>query len=67
MHDRGDYIVICTSRDINLKQATEFQLEDWGVPYDELHFNQIPADIYVNDRSITPEIYLRYNMVRDDK
>jgi len=62
LYDMGEYIIIFTARGsiikLNWEEITKKQLEDWGVKYNELRFGKPGAEIYVDDRTITPEEFI---------
>src|SRR4051794_6235327 len=59
----GHRIVILTARGsatgIDWGDVTRAQLEEWGVMYDELRFGKPSADVYVDDRAVNAEAWLR--------
>jgi CMP-N,N'-diacetyllegionaminic acid synthase len=62
LHDKGHHIIICTARGSitgdNWENITKRQLKGWDVNYDELIFGKPAADVYIDDRTITPEFML---------
>jgi capsule biosynthesis phosphatase len=76
----GHYIIILTARGsgsgINHEALTRSQLNEWGVPYDELHFSKPFADFYIDDKAISafawheqlgvPESKNRYRVFLDN-
>lgn len=69
--DLGWKIIIYTARGMNLydgdlrrieynmRSKTEKWLEESGVPYDALYFGKPPGDMYVDDKGICAEDFLR--------
>ena len=59
LYDMGEYIVLFTARgsiiNTNWDEITTKQLKEWGVKYHELRFGKPGAEIYVDDRTISPE------------
>lgn len=59
LYDMGEHITIFTARGAVHKKdwgpETKKQLEDWGVKYHELRFGKPGGEIYVDDRTISPE------------
>lgn len=55
----GEHITIYTARGSIIKrdwaEYTKNQLKDWGVKYHELRFGKPGGEIYVDDRTISPE------------
>jgi dTDP-glucose 4,6-dehydratase len=64
LYDMGHYIVIYTARGstskIDYEDLTKRQLNMWNVHYHELKLGKPAAEIYVDDRTITPD-YLTNN------
>lgn len=68
LYDMGEYITIFTARGSIIKKdwegTTKKQLKEWGVKYNELKFGKPGGEIYVDDRTITPNEFLdKYNML----
>ena len=59
LYDQGEHITIFTARGSvhvrDWRPETEKQLLDWGVRYTELRFGKPGGEIYVDDRTITPD------------
>ena len=57
LHDKGNWVVICTARGTtskkNYRSLTRNQLKRWGVKYNQLIFGRI-----VSDKVTTPEEFL---------
>ena len=55
----GEHITIFTARGSTIKiewdEITKRQLKEWGVKYHELRFGKPGGEIYVDDKTITPE------------
>jgi CMP-N,N'-diacetyllegionaminic acid synthase len=55
LYKKGNTIILYTARGtktgINWKEITERQMEQWDVPYHELHFGKPGADIFIDDRA----------------
>jgi len=62
LYDSGEHITIFTARGSVHKRdwldETKKQLSDWGVKYHELRFGKPGGEIYVDDRTISPEEFL---------
>lgn len=62
LYDMGEHITIFTARGSVIKkdwdELTRKQLKTWGVKYHELRFGKPGGEIYVDDRTITPEALL---------
>jgi CMP-N-acetylneuraminic acid synthetase len=62
LHAEGHRIILFTARGsatgIDWRAITERQMQEWGVPYHELHFGKPAADFYVDDRAV-PVDYLQ--------
>jgi len=62
LYDRGEHIVIFTARGSiikkNWEELTKKQLEEWGVKYHELRFGKPGGEVYVDDRTISPEEFI---------
>lgn len=58
LYDMGEYIIVFTARGSLIKrewkEITEAQLSSWGLKYHELKFGKPGAEVYVDDRTITP-------------
>lgn len=68
LYDMGEHITIFTARGSIIKSdwmtITLNQLKGWGVKYHELKFGKPGGEIYVDDRTITPNEFLdKYNML----
>jgi len=57
LYDEGNTIYIYTARKQNLKQITKIYLDKIGVKYDALVCDKLTAEIYVDDRAMSPEIF----------
>jgi len=70
LYEQGHIIKIYTARGevegIDIKKETLNQLKKWGVKYHEIYFNKPKGDIYIDDRSITPEMFIKYDIWRDE-
>ena len=59
LYDQGEYIIIFTARGSVHKrdwnEDTKQQLSKWGVKYHKLRFGKPGGEIYVDDRTITPD------------
>ncbi len=59
----GHRIIILTARGtatgIDWSEVTRDQLDRWGVVYEELHFGKPSADVYVDDRAVHTDAWLR--------
>ena len=65
LYDEGHTIKIATARGgmtgIDHTEMIKRQLSTWGVKYHELH-KKVPAHLYIDDRGIHPEQFLKvYN------
>ena len=62
LYDIGEYIIIFTARGSIIKKdwelITKKQLDDWGVKYHELKFGKPGGEVYVDDRTITPDEFI---------
>ena len=62
LYDEGHMIKIATARGgmtgIDHTKLIKEQLQIWGVRYHELH-TKVPAHLYIDDRSIHPEQFLK--------
>ena len=59
LYDKGHHITIYTARGStsgkDWKEPTERQLKVWGVKYHRLLFNKPAGELYIDDRTISPE------------
>ena len=59
LHDAGHEIILFTARGtltgLDWRPVTERQLKTWDVRYDRLLFGKPAADVYVDDRALSPE------------
>jgi len=59
LYDMGEHIIIFTARgsliEENWKEITLKQLEKWGIKYNDLMFGKPGGEIYIDDRTISPE------------
>jgi len=59
----GHRIIILTARGtatgIDWSEVTRGQLDRWGVTYEALHFGKPSADVYVDDRAVHTDAWLR--------
>ena len=59
LYDMGEYIILFTARGSIIKgdweNITKKQLDSWGIKFHELRFGKPGGEIYVDDRTITPE------------
>ena len=62
LHEKGHKIVIFTARGSttgnNFESITRKQLKEWNIFFDELILGKPAGDVYVDDRTITPEFLL---------
>ena len=62
LYDMGEHITIFTARGsvfkLDWETITKQQLSSWGVKYHELRFGKPGGDIYVDDRTITPDDFV---------
>ena len=63
LYEAGHRIVFHTARGsathMDWKSVTERQLKDWGVKYHELVFGKPAADIYIDDKGVGIQDWLR--------
>lgn len=56
LKEQGHEIVLFTARGgvtgVDWRALTEFQLERWNVPHDELLFGKPWADVYLDDKAL---------------
>ena len=61
LKQQGHYVILFTARGtltgIDWRRTTESQMKAWGVPYDELLFGKPAADIYIDDKGLTAQIW----------
>jgi len=61
--DTARHMVTCSSnvgRVIALQGKTLFEwLDKWKIPYDEIHFGKPYADVYIDDKAIRLESWIR--------
>ena len=74
LQSNGHIIIIYTARGMGrsasnqglaLKEIgliTFLQLEQWGIPYDEIYFGKPTADIYIDDKAINA-INITYELI----
>jgi histidinol phosphatase-like enzyme len=66
LHNIGHNIIINTSRGyksgIDWGDFTKKQLEKWGVNYNKLLFTKPSADYYIDDRNISIENIINYEL-----
>lgn len=48
-----------TATGLDRREVTRSQLERWGVAYDELHLGKPSADVYVDDRAVHADAWMR--------
>ncbi|MBQ4231799.1 MAG: acylneuraminate cytidylyltransferase [Lachnospiraceae bacterium] len=64
LHEAGNEIVLFTARGyvtgIDWEETTKKQMEEFGVPYDELIFGKPNADFYIDDKMIDMDILEDY-------
>lgn len=62
LYDMGEYIVIFTARGTlsrkDYRELTDKQLKKWKVKYHEIRFDKPGGEIYVDDRTITPNDFV---------
>ena len=68
LYNEGHYITIFTARGsttgIDWEMSTKRQLKKWDVSYNELIFGKPSADVYVDDRTLSPEYMLNnWNLI----
>jgi dTDP-glucose pyrophosphorylase len=53
---QGHYIIIYSTRELkdNIEEITYKTLKDFNIPYDEIIFGKIKADIFIDDKTINP-------------
>ena len=58
---KGNQIIMFTARgsttNIDWKELTKQQLEDWGVNYHKLIFGKPEADVFIDDRAISDKLF----------
>ncbi len=68
LYDKGNIIKIFTARGQlsgdDFTKITKKQLKKWGVKYHEFHW-KTAAHVYVDDRSIHPQQFLRVHSKED--
>lgn len=56
LYDKGNRIILFTARGtvtgIDWREVTQRQMQEWKVPYHELHFGKPGADFFIDDRAI---------------
>lgn len=69
LYKEGHTIIIFTARGattgIDWKETTEYQLHSWGVCYHELLMGKPHADVFVDDKAITPEEIIKEYKLTD--
>ena len=62
LYEAGHEIILFTARGtvtgIDWRELTEGQLHSWGVKYHKLLFGKPYADIYVDDKGISPQLWM---------
>lgn len=57
----GNQIIMFTARgsttNIDWKELTKQQLEDWGVNYHKLIFGKPEADVFIDDKAISDKLF----------
>jgi len=56
-------IYIHTGRQHKFKQITKIWLDKIGIKYHYLIMDKLTAEVYIDDRSITPELFLLKNSI----
>ncbi|MCK1986500.1 acylneuraminate cytidylyltransferase family protein [Lysinibacillus fusiformis] len=69
LYEEGHYIVLFTARGyvtkIDWREITEKQLENWGLRYHELHFGKPNADYYIDDKMLSIEDLMYFNLLKE--
>jgi len=58
------YIVISTARRVELAATTIKWLYKYDVPFNAIDFRKTAADLYVDDKAITPEEFLKTDFTK---
>ena len=56
IHESGMHVCLYTSRFACDEEVTKEWLEKHGVPYDELVFDKPQYDLWIDDKSVKPEL-----------
>ena len=59
LYDKNNKIYIYTGRHMQKEEITKKWLEKYGVKYHHIFFNKPVAEIYVDDRAVTPDEFLK--------
>jgi hypothetical protein len=62
LYEKGHYIEIRTARGKSSgkdwRKLTKKQLKDWEIKFHKLSFNKPSADFYIDDKALTPRMFL---------
>ena len=61
LYDEGNVIYIYTARHMHNERLTKKWFKKHNIKYHHIFFGKPAADLFVDDRSMTPDVFLKQN------
>lgn len=65
LYDRGNFIYLYTHRQPCCERQTKIWLKKYKVKYNDIIFYKLGADLYIDNKALSPFNYLNAEMIED--